>query len=216
MRSMTSINLFFLSIARMRHVTTVVIELRSKESGIVASSVEHMYDDVVKFHAVLSAAADALGFAPPPINTSDVFFASLRTASTKPHLRLLALFRDAHSLTRRAFISLESSNPRRQHAQPRPRERLSPGACCVRSSHSRRVIYLCAIRHYLTASDFHQARAAALGKMLTELAARAQRTRGCAPLLSHNYACAFFNIEARLPALIAHAAPSGSLAPSPW
>ena len=88
---MPSISLIFLSIARIRHVTTVVIELRSKESGIVASSVERVYDDVVKFHAVLSAAADALGFAPPPINTSKAFLASLRTASTKPHLTVTRL-----------------------------------------------------------------------------------------------------------------------------
>ena len=64
MRSMPSISLIFLSIARMRHVTTVVIELRSKESGIVASSVERVYDDVVGFHTALDA--DALGFVPPP------------------------------------------------------------------------------------------------------------------------------------------------------
>ena len=215
MRSMPSISLIFLSIARMRHVTTVVIELRSKESGIVASSVERVYDDVVGFHTALDA--DALGFVPPPFETPDVFFASIRTASTKPHLTVTRL---VSRRTQPSYAALSSRSnprtPRRQRAQPRPRERLSPGACCVRSSRSRRAIHLCAIRHYLTASDFHQARAAALGKMLTELAARAQRTRGCAPLLSHNYACAFFNIEARLPALIAHAAPSGSLAPSPW
>jgi len=52
--------------------------------------------------------------------------------------------------------------------------------------------------------------------MLTELDARAQKTRGGAPLLSQDCACAFFNIEARVLALLARAAPSGSPASSRW
>jgi hypothetical protein len=130
---MPSISLIFLSIARIRHVTTVVIELRSKESGIVASSVERVYDDVVKFHAVLSAAADALGFAPPPINTSDAFFASLRTASTKPHLTVTRL---VSRRTQLSYAALSSrSNPQTLAGNPL---NLDP------------------------ASDFHQARVASV------------------------------------------------------
>lgn len=97
---MTSKCLFFSSIARIRHVTTVVIELRSKESGIVASRVERLYDDVVEFHAALGARAGALGFAPPGITTSDAFFSGAPYCVLRPRNpigQLLTLFRDAHS-----------------------------------------------------------------------------------------------------------------------